>query len=91
MLPSPLVNWDNTPRCSVRGSRFIGAAPEIYRQVLRKAIDDVSNRPPEHRLIFIKSWNEWAEGNHLEPCRRYGHGFLAATKEEVFASADCPR
>jgi hypothetical protein len=82
-IPCAMSNWDNTPRCGKRGTRFIGATPEQYRLVLRKSIADISDRPPEHRLVFLKSWNEWAEGNCLEPCQRFGHGFLKVTKEEV--------
>ena len=82
-LPCALTNWDNTPRCGKRGTRFIGATPEQYRLVLRKSIADVADRPPDHRLVFLKSWNEWAEGNQLEPDRRFGHGFLQVTREEV--------
>lgn len=83
-FPCVVPNWDNTPRSGKRGTLFPDATPELYRTVLRKAIADVLNRPPEHRLVFLKSWNEWAEGNHLEPDRRFGHGFLKVTKEEVF-------
>lgn len=83
-FPCVVPNWDNTPRSGIRGTLFPDATPELYRRVLRKAIADVSNRPPSHRLVFLKSWNEWAEGNHLEPCQRFGHGFLKVTKEEVF-------
>jgi lipopolysaccharide biosynthesis protein len=83
-LPCVVPNWDNTPRSGTRGTLFPDATPELYRMVLRKAIADVVNRPPDHRLVLLKSWNEWAEGNHLEPDQRFGHEFLKVTKEEVF-------
>lgn len=43
---------------------------------LEEAIAQVAVRPPEQRLIFIKSWNEWAEGNYLEPDQRFGKAYL---------------
>ena len=30
------------------------------------------------KIIFLKSWNEWAEGNHLEPCEKWGKSYLEA-------------
>ena len=34
-------------------------------------------------LLFVKPWNEWAEGNHLEPDVRFGHGWLEALRDVV--------
>ncbi len=32
-------------------------------------------------MIFINAWNEWAEGNHLEPDQKNGFAFLQVVKE----------
>ena len=59
----------------------MNSAPEIYRSLLRAAVDAVGNKPEEERLLFLKSWNEWAEGNHLEPDLRYGTAYLQALSD----------
>jgi hypothetical protein len=48
---------------------------------MRKAFAQVESRDPEHRIVFLKSWNEWAEGNYVEPDRQYGTAYLEAIKE----------
>jgi lipopolysaccharide biosynthesis protein len=60
-----------------------GSHPEAFQAHVRAAVDQVSSRPQQERLVWIKSWNEWAEGNHLEPDAVHGHGWLRAISEEL--------
>ena len=81
----PLVihAWDNTPRSGRNGLVLQGSNPELFRRVLRRVLDKRSEAPPEQRLVFLKSWNEWAEGNHLEPDLKFGHGYLEVIRQEM--------
>jgi len=81
--PCVIPNWDNTPRSGLQGFVLRKTTPELYAQYLNAAIQQVAHRSKDHRLVFIKSWNEWAEGNHLEPDQRFGLAFLEATKRMV--------
>lgn len=81
--PSVYPNWDNTPRCGRRGLVLTGSEPERFRPHVRTAVDQLADRPEQQRLLWVKSWNEWAEGNHLEPDLRHGHSWLRVLHEEL--------
>ena len=82
--PSVFPNWDNTPRSGRRGIVLRGSTPDLFRTHLKQAVARVSHRDFDQRIIFIKSWNEWAEGNHLEPDLKFGKAYLEVIKEEIF-------
>lgn len=77
-FPSVYVGWDNTPRRGERGVVVLGQTPARFHQQVRRAMDTVARRPPEEQLLFVNAWNEWAEGNHLEPDLAYGRAYLEA-------------
>ncbi|MFB2919264.1 MULTISPECIES: glycoside hydrolase family 99-like domain-containing protein [Aerosakkonema] len=81
--PCIFPNWDNTPRSSVNGVVFHDSTPELFRIHLKEALSKVENNPKEKRIIFIRSWNEWAEGNYLEPDKKFGKSYLEVIKDEV--------
>ena len=82
-FPCIIPNWDNTPRSGINGLVFENAEPEMFRKLLKKAIEMVAKNNSEEQIIFIKSWNEWAEGNYLEPSRKFGKAFLKVIKQEI--------
>jgi len=82
-FPTAIANWDNTPRSGLDGIILRGSTPELFRRHLRDAIEKVRQRTPEKRIIFLKSWNEWAEGNYLEPDERFGHQYMDIIREEM--------
>lgn len=76
IYPTLFPNWDHTPRTGWRGTMYSGESPELFGKLLDLAVDRVKDKSPDHQLIFVKSWNEWGEGNYLEPDRVYGRGYL---------------
>ena len=80
--PCVIPNWDNTPRSGRRGLVFVGDTPALLRRQVDDAFRRARRLPESRRLVFVKSWNEWAEGNHLEPDHRDGLAYL-----EVFRDA----
>jgi lipopolysaccharide biosynthesis protein len=83
--PCVYPNWDNTPRSGRGGLALVGATPEKFRRNVTDAVATIRDRAPEERLLWVKSWNEWAEGNHLEPDARHGRGWLEALRDGVVA------
>lgn len=78
-----LPGWDNTPRTGVNGLVLQGSSPELFQRQVRLALRIGNEEPLEHRLVFLKSWNEWAEGNYMEPDLRFGRRYLEALRDEV--------
>jgi lipopolysaccharide biosynthesis protein len=80
--PLIIPNWDNTPRSGENGFVLYGSTPELFKDMLLQAIVKIEHVPDwENRIIFVKAWNEWAEGNHLEPDRQYGHAYLQVIRD----------
>ncbi|WP_165829016.1 glycoside hydrolase family 99-like domain-containing protein [Flavobacterium sp. HTF] len=73
-------NWDNSSRSGKKSLIFINSNPESWKKHLQKAVDELLKNPKNPPFVMIKSWNEWAEGNHLEPDTKFGLKWLEALK-----------
>ena len=81
-VPGAFVDWDNTPRRGIRGFVVDGATPEKFEKYLTKQI--IKARTEYNKdMLFVFSWNEWAEGGYLEPDEHNGFGYLEAVKKSL--------
>jgi len=77
-------NWDNTARKGNK-SHVFQSNPRLYKEWLLEIIHSTRDTfEAGNRFLFINAWNEWAEGAHLEPDRKYGYAFLEATAEALY-------
>lgn len=83
VIPVVAPNWDHSPRSGNNGFILDSCEPKFFSRLLKKASDAVSGKPESKKQVIIKSWNEWGEGNHMEPDLKYGHGYLEAVKKSL--------
>jgi len=80
LYPSLVPGWDNSPRRPKDPTLILTeSTPEKFGQWFAKIHEDFKPFSNEENLVFINAWNEWAEGNHLEPCVKWGTSYLEAT------------
>lgn len=80
-FPSCVPNWDHTPRSLNKGQVIVDSKPELFYENLRNCYERIKNNSDDEKIIFIKAWNEWAEGNYLEPDSKFGFSFLDQIKK----------
>lgn len=74
ILPVLIPNWDNTPRRASGALILHNATPQQFLLHCREIFSMIKEK--EDKTVFLKSWNEWGEGNYMEPCLKYGHGYI---------------
>lgn len=92
-IPCVCPGWDNTARREKGAVIFLNSTPALYerwlsevvkRQAARvSALPERNGAAPAESLVFVNAWNEWAEGNHLEPDQRWGRAYLEATERAL--------
>lgn len=86
VFPTVYPQWDRTPRQGRRTQNvYVNSTPENFQRQLAKAVELTSSKEDEHKIVFLKAWNEWAEGDYVEPDLTYGHGFLDAIRNVILA------
>ena len=82
-FPCVTPGWDNSSRRK-RGAIILkGSTPKLYRRWLEATLARFEPYGPGENLMFINAWNEWGEGSHLEPDKRWGRAYLEATRSAL--------
>ena len=83
VYPTLMPNWDRTPRSGKKARIYTNSTPEVFGEQIDQVLDLIKDKKPEHKIVFLMSWNEWAEGNYIEPDMKYGHGYLNVLKNRL--------
>ncbi|MDR2270631.1 MAG: glycoside hydrolase family 99-like domain-containing protein [Sphingobacterium sp.] len=83
VFPTIVPNWDHSPRSGKEGVVFHNSTPKAFGAHVNEALKVVEQKEEEYKLIFLKSWNEWAEGNYMEPDRKWGLAYLETLKKLI--------
>jgi hypothetical protein len=78
IMPTIITGWDHTPRSGTKGLVLNKYSPKLFRKHAEMVIRNVNNNP---NMVFLKSWNEWAEGNYIEPDIKFGHEYLDVLRD----------
>lgn len=84
VFPTILPQWDRSPRAGNSEGVYVNATPKHFQKHLEDAIDMIKGKSDEHKILFLRAWNEWGEGDYVEPDLKFGHAFLEAIKETIF-------
>ncbi len=83
VFPSIVPGWDHTPRSGKEGLVMVNSNPKDFEDHVMKAVSIIQHKDHDRKIIFLKSWNEWAEGNYVEPDLKWGKQFLEAILRQV--------
>ena len=80
-IPILMPNWDRSPRAGKYAVIWHNSTPKLFKKHVIDVLNGVKKK--ENKLIFLKSWNEWAEGNYMEPDLEFGNGYLNALHDAL--------
>lgn len=83
VFPTIMPQWDRTARVGKHEGVYDHATPKEFQKHIEDAIKVIEHKQDEHKILFLRSWNEWGEGNYVEPDERYGHGWLEAIRNSL--------
>ncbi|MBV5330030.1 MAG: glycoside hydrolase family 99-like domain-containing protein [Chlorobium sp.] len=82
IFPTLIPNFDHTPRSGIFGKLYSNSTPEKFAEHAKIILQHIKHKDPDYQIIFLKSWNEWGEGNYMEPDIKWGKAYIKALADE---------
>jgi len=83
VFPTIIPNWDHTPRSGKGGTMLINSNPQLFFEHVISVFNIIKRKTTEHQIAFLMAWNEWGEGNYIEPDLRWGKKYLESFKKAL--------
>ena len=84
IIPEIVSGFDHSPRTGKMRLILHNFTPEAFKKHIDTIFGQLKlSNGGFHNIVFLKSWNEWGEGNYMEPDLKYGHGFINALKKAI--------
>ena len=80
-IPCMIPNFDHSPRSGLKGTILVDSTPQKWYEYCREIRKLEESKNDDERLVFIKAWNEWGEGNYLEPDLKFGKAYIEKTDQ----------
>lgn len=81
VIPTLIPNFDHSPRSLKNGYIMNNSTPERFGELCSRIFKNIEGK--HNQLVWLRSWNEWGEGNYMEPDLKYGHGYLDALHNAI--------
>jgi len=83
LIPEIVVGFDHSPRTGKMRLILHKFTPKLFEEHIRDIFQYGKNSKKNNNIYFLKSWNEWGEGNYIEPDLKFGKQFLEALQKEI--------
>ena len=84
VIPQIVPQWDHSPRSGDKANVILyNSEPKYFAENVKDALNAIKDKPKENQIIILKSWNEWGEGNYIEPDLEHGKGFIEALRNTL--------